>query len=144
MIEVKNKVIDTPIYEILDTLLKELQLKGIDYLRVLRLNGNNIQVCCPYHNMGKEKRPSAGVLTHKTKDNQSGTFHCFACGETTSLPNLISHCFGRDDNGAYGEDWLLTNFNSLCAESRRDTLTSILDSTRKAIVGQIRGYLSKS
>ena len=67
MIEVKNKVIDTPIYEILDTLLKELQLKGIDYLRVLRLNGNNIQVCCPYHNMGKEKKTKCRSFNSQDK-----------------------------------------------------------------------------
>ena len=37
------------------------------------------------------------------------TGNCFACGETHSLPEVISHCFGYDDNGHYGKIWLETN-----------------------------------
>lgn len=65
-----------------------------------RESGNNIQIQCPYHGNGQERKPSAGI--RKT----DGIFHCFACGETHTLPEVISFCFGHEDNGHYGKIWL--------------------------------------
>ena len=77
-------------------------------------SGNNIMVQCPYHSGGKEKRPSAGI--HK----ETGVFHCFACGETHSLQEFISHCFGYNDGGLFGWKWLLKNYVSVRVEDRKD------------------------
>lgn len=77
-------------------------------------SGDNIMVQCPYHSNGQEKRPSAGI--HK----ETGVFHCFACGETHSLQEFISHCFGYDDGGLFGWKWLLKNYASVSIEERKD------------------------
>ena len=77
-------------------------------------SGDNIMVQCPYHSNGQEKRPSAGI--HK----ETGVFHCFACGETHSLQEFISHCFGYDDGGLFGWKWLLKNYVSISTEERKD------------------------
>jgi DNA primase len=81
----------------------------------MRDTPDNIQVCCPYHKDGQERRPSAGI---KKSD---GIFHCFTCGETHTLQEMISHCFGRSDDivGAFGWEWLLKNFLTVSIEERK-------------------------
>lgn len=74
-------------------------------------SGNNIMVQCPYHN---ERRPSAGIR------KSDGLFHCFACQEVHTLPEVISHVFNQDDIGAYGWKWLLKNFLTISVEERQD------------------------
>lgn len=131
-----NRNIEEPVENILETLLSVLQVRGIDYLRVLKRNKDNVQTCCPYHNEGKEKRPSSGITTIHTKKNPAGTFHCFVCGVVTSLPELISHCFGYSDKGKYGEKWLLENFVSGGMESRVSILENALVSLNQDIIPQ--------
>ena len=92
-------------------------------------SGNNIMVQCPYHSNGQEKRPSAGI--HK----ETGVFHCFACGETHSLQEFISYCFGYDDGGLFGWKWLLKNYASVKVEERKDVK---LDLARSKIDGRSR------
>ena len=50
------------------------------------------------------------------------TGNCFACGETHSLSEVISHCFGHDDDivGKFGWQWLLKNFATVQIEERKD------------------------
>ena len=77
---------------------------------------NNVQVCCPYHSEGQERRPSAGIR------KSDGLFHCFACGEVHTLPEVVSYCFGHTDDvmGAWGWNWLLKNFVTIQVEERKD------------------------
>jgi len=74
-----------------------------------RESGNNIQIQCPYHNNGQERKPSAGIR------KSDGLLHCFACGETHTLPEVISYCFGKNDNGYYGQKWLFQHFDCVKA-----------------------------
>lgn len=78
-----------------------------------RDSGKNIMVCCPYH---QERRPSAGIR------KSDGLFHCFACQEIHSLPELISFCFGKRNDivGAFGWQWLNKHFLSLAVEDRKN------------------------
>lgn len=50
------------------------------------------------------------------------TGNCFACNETHSLSEVISHCFGHDDDvvGKLGWQWLLRNFATVQVEERKD------------------------
>lgn len=101
--------------EILLELRSQLALNKIDYLKIQpRESGRNIQIQCPYHGDGQERKPSAGLR------KSDGVFHCFACGETHDLPEVISHCFGKNDMGAYGWQWLLKNFLTISIEERKD------------------------
>lgn len=102
---------------------------GVQYFSKYRKRGDELQVCCPYHKNGQERRPSATIsLTDKRLDNgrklPAGSFHCFTCGETRTLIEMISHCFGRNDLGSFGRKWLLENF-SRASESNRDLLSDI-------------------
>ena len=61
-------------------------------------------VNCPFHKQGQERKPSCGIR----KDD--GWCHCFTCNTSCSLEQLISRCFGFDDLGQYGLNWLKNNF----------------------------------
>jgi len=77
-------------------------------------SGNSLQVQCPYHGEGQERKPSAGIR------KSDGMFHCFACNEIHSLPEVISYCFGHTEDmlGKFGWNWLLKNFAILEKEQR--------------------------
>lgn len=97
-------------------LQKQLELNGFTYFQKgFRDSGNDIMVQCPYHGDGQERKPSAGIR------KSDGQFHCFACNETHSLPEVISYCFGYNDTlGKEGWKWLLKNFATIQREERKD------------------------
>lgn len=101
--------------DILVELRRQLALNNIEYLQIQpRESGRNIQIQCPYHGNGKERKPSAGI------SKSTGILHCFACGAVHTLPEVVSYCFGKNDMGAYGWQWLLKNFLTISIEERPD------------------------
>ena len=86
-------------YDIISELRQDLIAHNIDYLHDIKDGPKNVQITCPYHADGHERKPSAGIK------KSSGVFHCFSCGETHSLPEVISYCFGKDEY-EYGKRWL--------------------------------------
>lgn len=114
--EIDGVVIYAELGTILTELKTQLALNGINYFYKMGKfdAGTDIQVCCPYHKGGQERRPSAGIR------KSDGLFHCFACGETHSLQEVVSYCFGHDDNGVFGWSWLMKNFATAERGERRD------------------------
>ena len=102
--------------DILAELVNQLRANNIPLIAKQRNSGDHIQITCPYHSNGMERKPSAGIR------KSDGIFHCFACGEVHSLPEVISHCFGHDEDliGAWGWTWLLKNFAIVQVEERKD------------------------
>jgi DNA primase len=112
---INNTPFTVDLNEILNELRSQLHKKGINLLKDIREVPDNVMVTCPYHKGGQERKPSAGI---KKAD---GTFHCFTCGETHTLPEMISHCFGHNDMiGSFGWEWLLKNFLTVSFEERKD------------------------
>lgn len=102
--------------DVLTELRSQLRLNGSTLLKDIRELPDDVMITCPYHKGGEERRPSAGLR------KSDGTFHCFTCGETHSLQEMISHCFGRYDDlaGSFGWSWILKNFATVQVESRKD------------------------
>lgn len=103
--------------DILQELRTQLTLNGIEYLQKQpKRSGKSLQIQCPYHGDGKERRPSAGIRM------SDGMFHCFVCNEVHTLPEVISYCFGHTDDkiGAWGWKWLVKNFATIQVEERKD------------------------
>ena len=102
--------------DILTELISQLRANNINLIQKHKDGPTHIQLCCPYHANGMERRPSAGLR------KSDGIFHCFACNETHSLSEVISHCFGQDDDvvGKFGWQWLLRNFATVQIEERKD------------------------
>lgn len=113
--EINHTIFNTDLMEILIELQNQLAANGISLLGHMRQTGHNVMVACPYHGNGQEKRPSAGI------DMRDGTFHCFACGQVHTLPEVVSFCFSKDDIlGQFGWEWLLKNFLTIQVESRKE------------------------
>lgn len=100
--------------EILNELIAQMRMNHIYYISKTIPTSLDIQICCPYHNGGQERRPSAGIR------RSDGLFHCFACGEVHTLPEVISHCFGKDSTDMFGWTWLLKNFATVSVQDRKD------------------------
>ena len=102
--------------DILIELISQLRANNIPLIQKYKEGPTHIQICCPYHNNGMERRPSAGIR------KEDGMFHCFACNEVHSLQEVISYCFGYVDDvvGKFGWQWLLKNFATIEVEERKD------------------------
>ena len=102
--------------DILTELVSQLRVNNIPLIAKQRDSGDHIQITCPYHSNGMERKPSAGLR------KSDGIFHCFACGEVHTLPEVISYCFGRYEDlvGTWGWTWLLKNFAIVQVEERKD------------------------
>ena len=102
--------------DILTELVSQLRVNNIPLIAKQRDSGEHIQITCPYHSNGMERKPSAGLR------KSDGIFHCFACGEVHTLPEVISYCFGHDEDlmGTWGWTWLLKNFAIVQVEERKD------------------------
>ena len=112
MIKIDNLIFNTSYYDILNSFRIYLNANGINYLREIKNGQDNIQVTCPYHKDGNERKASAGI---SVKD---GTFHCFTCGKVRSFTQVLSHCLGNNDNGEVGKQWLINNLESNEMETR--------------------------
>ena len=105
----------TDLSTILNELKDQLILNNIELLGTIRDSGDNLMVSCPYHKNGAERKPSCGIR------KSDGQVHCFTCGATHSLQEMISHCFGyaNDLVGAKGWEWLCKNFLTVSIEERK-------------------------
>jgi len=114
--EINHTYFNASCMEIVEELQSQLALNNIPLLQKIKDVGKDIQVQCPYHGNGQERRPSAGIR------KSDGVFHCFACNEAHSLQEVISHCFGHDEDtlGNFGWKWLNKNFSAVEVEERQD------------------------
>lgn len=142
MFHVGGAPILTDELEVLQELKAQLAMNGVQLFATFKRSGNNIQFNCPVHNNGLERKPSCGISLHNTEKTPAGTVHCFACGYTATLEEMVSHCFGRNDDGQFGKDWLIKNFLILSVESRKDIILDFgRDSGRKTSENEV-SYIS--
>ena len=133
--EVNNHVILDDTQDILIELRKQLELNGVKRFAKFIDSGNNIQTNCPFHKEGQERKPSFGI------NKNTGECHCFGCGWSGTLSEMISNCFGKDDFGVYGNKWLIRNFLSVAVESRPDIDVDFCRS--KKITSETKKYISE-
>lgn len=114
---INDFIFNADLQQILTELRRQLLLNEIHLLqKAPRRSRNSLQIQCPYHGGGQEKNPSAGIRA------SDGMFHCFACGEVHTLPEVISFCFGHTEDkiGSWGWKWLVKNFATVKVEERKD------------------------
>lgn len=120
MISIKNKEIDVSVVDVLTT-FRDYYYKttGRIIFKDIKDNGDdNLQITCPRHKNGIESRPSCGVLKKEKDGKPEGTFHCFTCGYTGTIQQVISDLLGANDSGLAGERWLIDNFIDNVYEGR--------------------------
>lgn len=133
--EVNNHVILDDTQDILIELRKQLELNGVKRFAKFIDSGKNIQTNCPFHKEGQERKPSFGI------NKNTGECHCFGCGWSGTLSEMISNCFGKDDFGVYGDKWLIRNFVSVAVENRPEI--DIDFGRRKKITSETKKYISE-
>jgi len=99
----KNPILASEL-EVLNELKTQLALNGIQRFAEFKPGPRNIQFNCPIHAGGQERKPSCGISTVNKEEVPAGTVHCFTCGYTATLEQMISHCFGKDDDLVYLEE----------------------------------------
>ena len=107
---IDGMIINADVEDVLERLKEQLADEGVFLFAKFSDSGADVMCCCPYHKNGQERRPSAGIR------KSDGLFHCLACGETHSLPEVIGHCFHSD--ALYGYNWLRQNFNADIEQQR--------------------------
>lgn len=114
---INDFIFNVEIEEVLQELRSQLAANGMQYLqKEPKRSGDHVQIQCPYHGNGQEQNRSAGIR------RDDGLFHCFACNEVHSFPEVISFCFGKieDKAGVWGWKWLMRNFAVVQVEERKD------------------------
>lgn len=112
---INNVQFNCELMDIIVELQSQLQLNDIPLIQKIDETSTDIMVQCPYHANGQERKPSAGIR------KSDGLFHCFACGEVHTLPEVISHCFGHYEDllGSFGWKWINKNFAAVEVENRK-------------------------
>lgn len=142
MIKIEDILINADTITMLEVLKDELALHGINRFFQFRLNGQNIQTTCPFHKDGQERKPSFGV------NGELNKCHCFACGWSGGIEDMISELYGYQDNGKYGKNWLIKHFNSVEIETRpnlMEVLNGSSNNNSNSINNKYSGkYISES
>ncbi len=112
MIKLQDTIIQSDVRSILDLLKFDLAQHGLDRFHMFRDNGDNIQTNCPFHKGGQERKPSFGV------NGEIDKCHCFACGWSGTIEEMISELYGYEDAGKFGKRWLIKRFNTVEIETR--------------------------
>nr|DAQ28148.1 MAG TPA: DNA directed DNA polymerase [Caudoviricetes sp.] len=112
MIKLQDTIIQSDTQSILDMLKFDLAQHGVDRFHIFRNNGENIQTNCPFHKGGQERKPSFGV------NGEIDKCHCFACGWSGTIEEMISELYGYQDEGKFGKRWLIKRFNTVEIETR--------------------------
>jgi DNA primase len=112
LIKLQDTIIQSDTQSILDMLKFDLAQHGVDRFHIFRNNGENIQTNCPFHKNGQERKPSFGV------NGEIDKCHCFACGWSGTIEEMISELYGYQDEGKFGKRWLIKRFNTVEIETR--------------------------
>ena len=105
-LKIDNKVISTPLLDIvkdIQSILKNGKLKTI------RILNNNIRVTCPHHNKGLEQIAASDIYIGEDTDIvEYGFFKCFVCNEQGPFYHFVAECFDEDDE--FAKEWLIDNY----------------------------------
>lgn len=118
MLTIDNKVIETPIKDLLEKLKAQLVYDHINKLSQIRYKQGNAIICCPIHKDGQETVPSCDVLLEDKDGVQAGTVHCFACGYKASFTKFVADC--RNISFKEANEWILEVSTYSLLEHHRD------------------------
>ena len=89
------------------------KLESFKFLRTHKRVGNYMQIYCPFHNDGNERKPSCGVLLYDEirggRKYPQGWTHCFTCSYAKTLPDMVTDLLKLHNISKSGMDWLIEN-----------------------------------
>lgn len=127
------------------------KLADMNMIRPSRRIGNYMQIYCPNHANGQERRPSCGILLHDEWRNgqhyPAGWCHCFTCGYARKLPEMISDILERRSITKSGHDWLVENIPGYEDDAEFDSLvpSGLMDNViNKYAITQLQAQLGQT
>lgn len=132
MLYIDGMLIQEDVMTILKELKFQLAVNGTILFSTMKDTNDNIMITCPMHKNGQERSPSCGV--HK----KTGLVHCFTCGYSVTLSEMISNVFGRNDCGIFGREWLRKNFTEIAVEERDELKLNL---ARKSLKHEFHSYV---
>ena len=108
---INGTIFSVDLIDILTELRRQLAENGINRFERMFDSGEDIMCSCPFHKGGQERKPSCGIRKSDAK------MHCFTCGATMNLDEMVSRCFGYEDP-AWGYHWLTHNFLTVGVSDR--------------------------
>ena len=128
MIKLADTIIQASTEDVINTLRFDLAQKGLNRFAIVRLNGENLQSNCPFHKNGQERKPSFGV------NGEIDRCHCFSCGWSGTIEEMVSELYGYQDEGKFGKRWLIKRFNTIEIETRKNILEGLNYDRKKTMV----------
>lgn len=123
---VHNKLLEADLTKILQDL--RAYLNDGRFRDIKHDDGQHVMCTCPFHADGKEQHPSFGIASDDiVKPNKivpAGMCHCFTCGYTGSLAQMVADCMGADL--PRGEEWLIHNYGDIWVEKDLNLLPIVL------------------
>ena len=113
-LKIKNRLITEPIINILKQARSEANNGKLK--EIIDKHNGNLLITCPCHKGGKESRPSCTVAISTETDLEPGFAHCFTCGYSAPLTQVITDVFNEDDI-SFGEEWIKERFGTTLVSS---------------------------
>ena len=119
-----------------------LDANHINKLNIINDKYDNIQISCPIHKEGLERKASATVLkqdkvTYSGNIIPAGTVHCFTCGYSTNIVGFIRDCLNISYKSAEQLLFNITSSKKLIV-NERDIKPLLISNNRESIQ-----YISK-
>ena len=101
-------------------------LESFGMLKQHKQVGNYMQIYCPFHNDGNERKPSCGVLL--TTESRAGRIypagftHCFTCGYAKPIDQMVSDLLKIQHIEKTGLQWLAENIPGFELDDDSDML----------------------
>lgn len=131
MIQIEEAYYQLNLIDIINELKSQLAIQGVYLFDKIKELPEDLMVSCPFHKNGQERKPSCGIR------KSDGFLHCFSCGETCSLEQLISRCFNKNDFGQFGLKWLQQNFLGNIVENRQINIDVKRNKNKKIAINYI-------
>ena len=120
-----NKVIDTPIKDIIEALRQQVEASGINKLKNIIYKSTDAIVTCPIHKNGNENTPACYISLVDKGSVVAGTVHCFGCGYRANIVRFVADCLDISYRNA--TEWLLGICDYSFAELKRDVPSLEMD-----------------
>ena len=124
-LKIKNRIITEPIINILYQARKEANNGKLK--QIIDKHNGNLLITCPSHKGGYESKPSCTVSLSTETDLEPGFAHCFTCGYSAPLSQLINDIFNETEDMSFGEEWLKERYGNTLVSSVEYLPEIILD-----------------
>lgn len=102
------------------------RLESYGLLRTHKQVGNYMQIYCPFHNEGQERKPSCGILLvdefRGGKNYPKGFVHCFTCHYAKPMNQAVRDMLKNHSVDSEAMEWIDANIGEYIGDYDEDSL----------------------